>query len=56
VTSFAKPYVHTDALSVLRSALYLYLLPRVLIQRRKCMSGAGSSLFYAHTVESSLMI
>ncbi len=51
MTRFAQPYVHTDALSVLLSVLYLYLLPRVLIQRRMCMSGAGSSLFCALTVE-----
>jgi hypothetical protein len=32
VTRFAQPCVHTDALSVLlSSALYLYLLPGVLI-------------------------
>jgi hypothetical protein len=34
VTRFAQPCIHTDALSVLQSALYLYLLPRVLIWRR----------------------
>jgi hypothetical protein len=52
VTRFTQPCVHTDALSVLLSALlYLYLLPRVLIRRRLCMSGAGSSLFCALTVE-----
>jgi hypothetical protein len=51
VTRFAQPCVHTDALSVLLSALYLYLLPRVLIWRRTHTSGAGSSLFCALTVE-----
>jgi hypothetical protein len=38
-------------LPVLLSALYLYLLPRVLIQRRMHTSGAGPSLFCALTVE-----
>jgi hypothetical protein len=51
VTRFAQPCIHTDALSVLLSALYLYLLPRVLIRRRTRTSGAGSSLFCALTVE-----
>jgi hypothetical protein len=51
VTRFAQPCIHTDALSVLQSALYLYLLPRVLIWRRMRTSGAGSSLFCALTVE-----
>jgi hypothetical protein len=40
VTRFAQPYIHTDTLSVLLSALYLYLFPRVLIWRRMYMSGA----------------
>jgi hypothetical protein len=51
LTRFAQPCVDTDALSVLLSALYLYLLPRVLIWRRTCTSGAGSSLFCALTVK-----
>jgi hypothetical protein len=51
MTRFAQPCVHTDALSVLLSALLLYLLLRVLIQRRMRMSGAGSSLFCTLTVE-----
>jgi hypothetical protein len=51
MTRFAQPCIHTDALSVLLSALYLYPLPRILIQRRTCTSGAGSSLFCALTVE-----
>jgi hypothetical protein len=51
VTRFAQPCICTDALSVLLSALYLYCLPRVLIQRRMHTSGAGSSLFCALTVE-----
>jgi hypothetical protein len=51
LTRFAQPCIHTDALSVLLSALDLYLLPRFLIQRRMCTSGAGSSLFCALTVE-----
>jgi hypothetical protein len=48
---FTQPCIHTDALSVLLSALYLYPLLRVLIQRRTCTSGAGSSLFCALTIE-----
>jgi hypothetical protein len=51
LTRFAQPCIHTDTLSVLLSALYLYLLPRVLIWRRMRTSGAGSSLFCALTVE-----
>jgi hypothetical protein len=51
LTRFAQLCIHTDALSVLLSALYLYLLPRVLIWRRMRMSGAGFSLFCALTVE-----
>jgi hypothetical protein len=52
VTRFVQPCICTDALSVLLSALYLYLLPRVLIRRRTCTSGAaGSSLFCALIVE-----
>jgi hypothetical protein len=51
MTRFAQPCIHKDALFVLLSALYLYLLPRVLILRRMHMSGAGSSLFCALTVK-----
>jgi hypothetical protein len=51
VTRFAQPSIHTDTLSVLLSALYLYLLVRVLIWRRIHTSGAGSSFFCALTVE-----
>jgi hypothetical protein len=51
VTRFAQPCIHIDAFSVLLSALFLYLLPRVLIWRRTCTSGAGSSLFCALTVK-----
>jgi hypothetical protein len=38
VARFTQPCIHTVTLSVLLSALYLYILPRVLIQRRMHMS------------------